>query len=120
MKSNSPGPKRRRPPGSKTVILSTATATATHPAAPGGPRTRGASKLGTVLANLLACFEERTVTSKEMDLIRPTHENGWLRPEIEAKLGQLHPTCPDHLELHRLVTLSLDLLTAVDGGQFNP
>jgi hypothetical protein len=73
-----------------------------------------------MLAQLLAYFEVRTVTAKEIDLVRPTHDNGWLRPQIEAKLERLHPTCPDHRELRRLVTLSMDLLTAVDEGRFNP
>jgi hypothetical protein len=69
---------------------------------------------------VLAYFEVRTVTSDEIDLVRPTHENGWLRPEIEAKLARLHPACPDHRELGRLVRLSLDLLEAVEQGRFDP
>jgi hypothetical protein len=69
---------------------------------------------------LLAYFEVRTVHPREIDLVRPTHENGWLRPQIEAKLAQLHPSCPDHRELNRLVRLSLELLTAVDENRFNP
>jgi hypothetical protein len=81
---------------------------------------RGDGVLGRVLAELLAYFEVRTVCAREIDLVRPTHNNGWLRPQIEAKLDRLHPHCPDHCELRRLVTLSLDLLSAVDNGRFNP
>jgi uncharacterized membrane protein YkvA (DUF1232 family) len=62
----------------------------------------------------------RTVTLREIELTRPTHENGWLRPQIEAKLERLHPECPDHRELRRLAALSLDLLTAVHEKRFNP
>lgn len=69
---------------------------------------------------VLAYFEVRSVTTREIELLRPTHENGWLRPEIEAKLERLHPNCPDHRELQRLVRLSLDLLEAVDAGRFDP
>jgi hypothetical protein len=73
-----------------------------------------------VLTDLLAFFEVRNVPAREIDLVRPTHRNGWLRAEIEAKLEKLHPTCPDHQELRRLVLLCLDLLTAVDHKQFDP
>jgi hypothetical protein len=111
--------KVRRPVGSQPARLAPG-ATSSAAGAAGGPQTRGQSSLGRVLADLLAYFEVRTVTTLEVDLVRPTHENGWLRPQIEAKLAQLHPTCPDHCELRRLVTLSLDLLTAVDEGRFVP
>jgi hypothetical protein len=86
----------------------------------GGPSTRSDSTLGRVLLQVLAYFEVRSVTPREIELMRPTHENGWLRPEIEAKLARLHPACPDHLELGRLVRLSLELLEAVDAGRFDP
>lgn len=88
--------------------------------AAGGPSTRGDSRLGKVLADFLAYFEVRNVSTRDIELIRPTHANGWLRPQIQAKLDRLHPNCPDHLELQRLVTLSLELLSAVDAGRFNP
>ncbi len=88
--------------------------------AAGGPATRGETALGRIFASFLAHFEVRTVTVREIDLVRPTHENGWLRPQIEAKLERLHPECPDHQELRRLVTLSIDLLSAVDEHRFNP
>ena len=58
---------------------------------------------------LLAYFEVRTVSDCEVDLVRPTHDNGWLRPQIEAKLARLHPACPDHRELRRLVSVSLGI-----------
>jgi hypothetical protein len=86
----------------------------------GGPVTRGESTLGRVLGQVLAFFEVRTVTAREIDLVRPTDENGWLRPQIEAKLARLNPDCPDHRELRRLATLSLDLLTAVSEKRFDP
>jgi hypothetical protein len=92
------------------------------PPAPGsgGPRTRGDTSLGRIFADLVAFFEIRTVSAREIDLLKPTHENGWLRPQIEAKLARLHPTCPDHQELRRLVTLAFELLTAVAEGRFHP
>lgn len=116
MPSNTPE-RRRRPKTSAPLPLLAAEGKTT---AAGGPATRGATALGQMLADLLAYFEVRTVTTRELDLVRPTHENGWLRPQIEAKLDRLHPTCPDHRELRHLVTLSLELLTAVDSGRFNP
>jgi len=73
-----------------------------------------------LLTQVLAYFEVRSVTPREIELVRPTHDNGWLRPEIEAKLARLHPGCPDHLGLGRLVRMSLDLLEAVDAGRFDP
>lgn len=88
--------------------------------AAGGPATRGEGVLGQFLASVLSYFEVRSVTASEIALVRPTHDNGWLRPEIEAKLARLHPECPDHQELARLVRLSLDLLEAVDEGRFDP
>jgi Fe-S oxidoreductase len=87
---------------------------------PGGPATRKGSSLGTLLGRFLAHFEVRNVCSKEVALIKPTHRNGWLRPQIEAKLSRLHPECPDHRELRRLVNRSLDLLVAVEEGRFDP
>jgi len=85
----------------------------------GGPSTRGNS-LGVLLGRFLGHFEVRSVCAKEVDLIKPTHRNGWLRPQIEAKLASLHPHCPDHRELSRLVNVSLDLLAAVEAGRFDP
>src|SRR4051794_27290653 len=115
MKSKQPS--RKRPPSSQPPSVPPCL-TRTPPAAAraaGGPKTRGDGALGRMLADLLAYFEVRTVSEREVDLVRPTHENGWLRPQIEAKLARLHPTCPDHRELRRLVSVSLDLLSAVDG-----
>jgi hypothetical protein len=112
MKSDPAGRKPRRPPGSVPVTSSGNAA--------GGPKACGETQLGRMLAQVLAYFEVRTVTSEEVALIRPTYQNGWLRPEIEAKLEQLDPACPDHRRLRRLVTLSLDLLTAVDERRFDP
>jgi hypothetical protein len=109
----------QRPPGSKIALPPELTVPEAGAAA-GGPQTRGLSTLGRMLADLLAYFEVRTVSTREIELVRPTHRNGWLRPEIEAKLASLHPECPDHQELRRLVLLSLDLLTAVDHGTFDP
>ncbi len=43
-----------------------------------------------------------------------------MRPQVEVKLASLHPQCPDHRELRRLLALSLDLLTAIDADHFNP
>jgi hypothetical protein len=74
----------------------------------------------TVFDWLMACFETREVDSKEIDLVRPTHRNKWLRPEVEAKLTQLNLNDPIHRELHHLVSLSLDLFDAVDAGQYQP
>jgi hypothetical protein len=68
---------------------------------------------------VLAYFEKRMVTEEEVELLRPSLENGWLRAEIEAKLARLRPDCPDHVELRRLVGLSLELLEAVDGGRYD-
>ncbi|MFO1499104.1 MAG: hypothetical protein U1G07_12040 [Verrucomicrobiota bacterium] len=109
---------RRRPPNHRPAKLDVSSGAS--PSSQGGPSTRGDTKLGRLLAEFLAFFEVRSVSIREIDLLRPTHENGWLRPEIEEKLAQLHPTCPDHLQLRRLVTLSLDLLSSVDAGHFNP
>jgi hypothetical protein len=109
---------RSRPP--KSTIPPALTPAKGPARAAGGPGTRGYSALGRMLVDLLAYFEVRTVTARELDLVRPTHENGWLRPQIEAKLERLHPTCPDHRELRHLVTLSLELLTAADSGRFKP
>lgn len=114
----SKNPERRRSPNP--TVPPELASTGTGASAAGGPSTRGYAALGRMLADFLAYFEVRTVTARELDLLRPTHENGWLRPQIEAKLERLHPTCPDHRELRRLVTLSLELLTAVDSGLFNP
>ncbi len=90
------------------------------PPAAGGPATRTDSTLGRLLVDVLAYFEVRHVSTREIELIRPTHDNGWLRPQIEAKLARLHPECPEHRELARLVRLSMDLLVAVDEGRFKP
>lgn len=117
-KLNCPAPATRRPPGSQVVLPPHLTGPAEKSA--GGPQTRGETTLGRMLADLLAFFEVRQVTAKEIDLVRPTHRNGWLRVEIEAKLAKLHPTCPDHQELRRLVLLCLDLLTAIDQKRFDP
>lgn len=113
-------PTTRKSPPSRRPLEIRELAAQPSGAAAGGPATRSSTKLGRVLADFLAYFEVRTVTAREIDLIRPTHENGWLRPQVEAKLSQLHPSCPDHQELRRLVQLSLELLTAVDSGRFNP
>jgi uncharacterized membrane protein YkvA (DUF1232 family) len=119
MKSNSKS--RKQPPSRRPLdIPGLSKASNGARSAAGGPATRGDTKLGQVLADFLAYFEVRTVTTREIDLLRPTHDNGWLRPQVEAKLQNLHPTCPDHRELRRLVELSLDLLTAVDTGRFHP
>jgi len=109
---------KRRPPasGPPEVLLSRTNS----PPAAGGPATRGKSVLGRFLLDVLAYFEVRSVSPEEMDLVRPSHDNGWLRPEIEAKLARLHPACPDHLELARLVRTSLEVLEAVDAGRFDP
>ena len=109
---------RRRPPASASLPIPLPPQL--PPPAAGGPSTRVESSLGRFLIEVLAYFEVRSVTPREIELLRPTHENGWLRPEIEAKLARLHPTCPDHRELRRLVRLSLDLLEAVEGGRFDP
>jgi hypothetical protein len=117
-RKTTPRQPRRRPPASAPPPLPSP-----HPEslpAAGGPSTRVESSLGRFLIEVLAFFEVRSVTRREIDLLRPTHENGWLRPEIEGKLARLHPTCPDHRELRRLVRLSLDLLEAVDEGRFDP
>ncbi len=110
----------RRPPRTEGRALSLPGAKASRETAAGGPTTRRDTKLGRCLAELLAYFEVRTVTVQEIELIRPTHDNGWLRPQVEAKLASLHPQCPDHRKLRRLAVLSLDLLTAIDEGRFNP
>lgn len=111
-------PSKRRPPASKPPPISRPDEI--QAPAPGGPSTRGESSLGRLLMEVIAYFEVRSVSTREIELLRPTHENGWLRPEIEAKLERLHPNCPDHRELARLVRLSIDLLEAVDQGRFAP
>jgi hypothetical protein len=73
-----------------------------------------------MLSDVLAFFERRAVTAGEIDLLRPSLENGWLKLEIEAKLGRLRSDCPDHAELKRLVSASVGLLEAVDTGRFDP
>ena len=67
---------------------------------------------------LFAYFEERTVPVNAIELLLPIARNDWLRPEIAAKLASLDLTNPVHAELHRLVTLSHDLLEAVDQGRY--
>ena len=119
MKNQTASRKLRRPPPGGGTIPASAQPKRHGPVA-GGPSTRLGAKLGPFLAEVLAYFEERVVTPREIELLWPTHRNGWLRPQIEDKLGQLHPHCPDHRQLHRLVTLCLDLLTAVDEGRFEP
>jgi hypothetical protein len=69
---------------------------------------------------LFALFESREVDAKEIDLLLPTHRNDWLRPQVIAKLQQLHLEDQVHRELHRLVNLSLDLLEATDTGRYRP
>ena len=110
---------RRAPPREGPPVEGTRPRSARTVAA-GGPSTRDDGALGRLLNQWTAYFEVRSVTAHEIDLVRPTHQNGWLRPQIEAKLAALHPRCPDHHRLRHLVTLSLDLLTAVDSGQFDP
>jgi hypothetical protein len=73
-----------------------------------------------VLDLFLALFERRDVDQKELDLLLPTHRNNWLRPQAEAKLRQLNPDDPIHRELHRLVTLCLNLFIAVDAERYQP
>jgi hypothetical protein len=115
--------KRKSPPTSKRtqeLLARELLAQTSGGPMPGGPSTRKSNSLGLLLGRFLAHFEVRKVCAREVALIKPTHRNGWLRPQIEAKLSRLHPECPDHRELRRLVNLSIDLLEAVDEDRFDP
>lgn len=74
----------------------------------------------TVIDLLTAYFEKREVCNRAIDLLLPTHRNNWLRPQVEAKLGLLNLHDPIHRELNHLVSLSLDLFSAVDAGTYQP
>ncbi len=71
-----------------------------------------------VFGFLIAWFEERVVDCAEIDLVPPTHRNRWLRPEIEGKLATLDLSAPIQADLHRRVTLALELFEAVDTGKY--
>lgn len=68
----------------------------------------------------MAYFEERVVHQRELDLLEAFHRNNWLRPEVEAKLATLDLSLPAHKDLHRLVSLSLALMEAVDAHRYKP
>lgn len=87
---------------------------------PSSPEPSAASprKSSRLFGFLFAYFEERTVGVTEIELLLPTHRNEWLRPEIEEKLARLDLANPVHVELDRLVRLSLALLEAVDRGAY--
>lgn len=67
---------------------------------------------------LVAWLEERPVSQQEIDLLLPTHRNGWLRPQIEPKLAYLDLTRPLEADLHHRVVQALELFEAIHSRQF--
>lgn len=70
------------------------------------------------LGFLFAWLEERVVCTKAVDLVVPSLRNRWLRPEVEAKLATFDQSLPIHADLHRRVTLVMDMLEAIEGGRY--
>ncbi len=71
-----------------------------------------------MLGFLFAWLEERVVCTKAVDLVMPTLRNEWLRPEVEAKLAAFDLSQPLHADLYRRVRLVLDLVEAIDAGDY--
>ncbi|MCC6234696.1 MAG: hypothetical protein IT580_18785 [Verrucomicrobiales bacterium] len=71
-----------------------------------------------LLGFLFAWLEERVVCAKAIDLVIPTLRNRWLRPEVEAKLASLDLSLPLHVDLHRRVTLVMEMLEAIETGKY--
>ncbi|MCC7376775.1 MAG: hypothetical protein IT581_19100 [Verrucomicrobiales bacterium] len=67
---------------------------------------------------VFAWLEEREVCAKAIDLVLPTHRNGWLKPEVQTKLSTLNLDHPVQADLHRRVSQALALLEAVEAGTY--
>lgn len=84
------------------------------------PKSRSSRRRKTpeILTFLVARLEERTVSQHDLDLILPTHRNGWLRPQIEGKLSTLDRSHPAQADLHHRVSVALELFEAVHAQTF--
>lgn len=69
---------------------------------------------------LFAWLEERTVGSREIDLLLPIHQNDWLRPQVLEKMATLNLDDPIQADLHRRVEQALALFEAVHDGRYRP
>lgn len=88
--------------------------------APENLRSSRRRKTPEVLSFLVARFEERHVRQEDVDLVLPTHRNGWLRPQIEGKLSTLDRSDPVQADLYRRVLIALELFEAVHSKTFDP
>lgn len=82
------------------------------------PRLPARRKTPELFGFVVAWLEDRQVSDQEIDLVLPTHRNGWLRPQIEEKLRTLDLGQPIQADLHRRVTQSLLLFEAIDSQRF--
>ena len=89
-----------------------------EPSSPAPRKKRAGRKHPAVFGFFVAWLEKRSVCEQTLDLVRPTHLNQWLRPEVEAKLTELDLGKPVHADLHRRVRLALDLYEAVQRGAY--
>lgn len=85
---------------------------------PSSHSSRSQRKNSKLFGFVFAWLEEREVCSRAIDLLLPTHRNGWLKPEVEAKLSTLDLRHPVQADLHRRVTQALALLECVESGDY--
>ncbi|MBL9137266.1 MAG: hypothetical protein JNK85_15445 [Verrucomicrobiales bacterium] len=88
------------------------------PSRSNSPSSRSPRKNPKLFGFVFAWLEEREVCSRAIDLLLPTHRNGWLKPEVEAKLATLDLNHPVQADLHRRVTQALALLEAVESEAY--